>query len=64
MTFPCHDCPDRKVGCHSTCEKYLLATKENEKALEARRRIDISDKYHNDVVIKNHYKRIKKQAKR
>lgn len=20
---PCKDCPDRKVGCHSVCEKYL-----------------------------------------
>lgn len=64
MTFPCRDCPDRNVGCHSSCEKYLLASKENEKVLEARRQMDRSYKYHNDVVIKNRYKRIKDQAKR
>lgn len=22
--FTCKDCKDRKVGCHSTCEKYNL----------------------------------------
>lgn len=20
---PCKDCPDRSIGCHSSCEKYL-----------------------------------------
>lgn len=20
---PCKDCPDRQLGCHSTCKKYL-----------------------------------------
>lgn len=25
---PCKDCPDRQVGCHSTCEKYLAFRKE------------------------------------
>lgn len=20
---PCKDCPDRKVGCHSVCKKYI-----------------------------------------
>ena len=23
--YPCKDCPDRKVGCHSTCEAFLKA---------------------------------------
>lgn len=23
MNYPCKDCADRTVGCHSTCEKYL-----------------------------------------
>jgi ribosomal protein S4 len=25
---PCKDCPDRKVGCHSTCKKYLAFRQE------------------------------------
>lgn len=23
MNYPCKDCTERTVGCHSTCEKYL-----------------------------------------
>lgn len=23
MNYPCKDCADRTVGCHSTCKKYL-----------------------------------------
>lgn len=23
MSCPCRDCYDRRVGCHSTCEKYI-----------------------------------------
>lgn len=28
MKPPCKDCPDRKVGCHSTCQRYLDFRKE------------------------------------
>ena len=31
---PCKDCPDRKVGCHSTCEKYLEFRKERDELNE------------------------------
>ena len=27
---PCKDCPDRKQGCHSTCEKYIAFRKERD----------------------------------
>lgn len=34
--YPCKDCPDRVVGCHSTCQKYLEARDEHKrKTLEA-----------------------------
>ncbi|WP_158220073.1 hypothetical protein [Tissierella sp. P1] len=23
MNKPCYDCPDREIGCHSDCDKYL-----------------------------------------
>lgn len=23
LNSPCKECPDRKIGCHSKCEKYL-----------------------------------------
>ena len=25
FSYPCKDCSDRVVGCHSTCEKYKAA---------------------------------------
>ena len=28
MTPPCKDCPDRFVGCHGVCEKYLRFNEE------------------------------------
>lgn len=31
---PCKDCPDRRVGCHSTCEKYLAFRKERDELNE------------------------------
>lgn len=33
---PCKDCPDRYVGCHSTCEKYIAYDK-SRKELYAQR---------------------------
>ena len=29
--YPCKDCPDRVVGCHSTCEKYQAAKVDHKK---------------------------------
>ena len=31
MKATCKDCPDRAVGCHSSCERYLEAKAEHEK---------------------------------
>ena len=28
---PCKDCTKRKLGCHSSCEDYILANKERER---------------------------------
>lgn len=33
-SFPCKECKERKVGCHSTCSKYLKSKMENDKRLE------------------------------
>lgn len=32
---PCKDCPNRQVGCHSTCEKYLTFRKERNELNES-----------------------------
>ena len=31
VTNPCYQCKERKVGCHSTCEKYQNFVEENQK---------------------------------
>ena len=31
LPFPCKNCPDRYIGCHSKCEKYLTAKSNHEK---------------------------------
>jgi hypothetical protein len=30
MNPPCKDCPNRQIGCHSTCEKYSEFRKERD----------------------------------
>ena len=35
---PCKDCPDRVVGCHSTCERYLSFMKEQKEMYSQRRK--------------------------
>lgn len=34
--YPCSNCPDRKVGCHSVCDKYKTAC---EKKREIREKV-------------------------
>lgn len=34
----CKDCPDRRVGCHSICEKYIAEADHNRKEREESRR--------------------------
>lgn len=31
MVVPCRGCEDRKIGCHSACERYKEFVSENEK---------------------------------
>lgn len=43
MTQPCKDCPDRKVGCHSQCEKYKAWRAEYDKLKEKIRQDHVVD---------------------
>ena len=43
MTAPCKNCPDRVVGCHSTCERYAEYAKERE---EIRKNALFLDRFH------------------
>ena len=33
--YPCQDCKDRYLGCHSNCQKYLEAKAEHSKEKES-----------------------------
>lgn len=49
--FPCKDCKDRAVGCHSICEKYQKARGVyNKERLTERRKRDIEN-YLNQRII-------------
>ena len=43
MKSPCKDCPDRYVGCHERCSKYLAYKAEREAERQARYRDYIAD---------------------
>ncbi len=45
---PCKDCPDRVVGCHSTCTKYQEFRKQQDAENEAQRQ----DLYKHFVIHK------------
>ena len=36
MDAPCKDCPDRKFGCHASCEKYAAFCDECKRINEER----------------------------
>lgn len=40
MSFPCKDCkpPERSLGCHGRCKKYLESKEEHEQKSDQRRR--------------------------
>lgn len=31
---PCHECKDRRIGCHGECEKYISFSRENKELRE------------------------------
>lgn len=49
----CKDCPDRHVGCHSDCERYLEFRKKLDE-LREKKRIE-SEKEYASIPHKNRY---------
>ncbi len=47
MKSVCHNCPDREVGCHGSCEKYIQAKAEHD-----RERVEKQDAYLKEKDIK------------
>ena len=53
--YPCKDCPDRVVGCHSTCQKYQEAraehTRNTMEILKVKKEQEGMDSYKCRVII-------------
>lgn len=61
---PCtRDCPDRKSGCHSVCEKYINAKAEYEQAKEKYRQKRSADVYISDMIRRSMDNRAKAKKK-
>lgn len=45
MTAPCYKCPDREVGCHGKCEKYLAFRAECESRYQLRKDLAMLGSY-------------------
>lgn len=59
----CKDCPNRAVGCHSICKKYITARAKRDKELEARRNKYLSDASRGQRVAKTIDKRLLKERR-
>ena len=55
MENDCHNCPDRTVKCHATCERYKAFCERNE-AIKDKQRVDYSPK---DILVTGDIKRAK-----
>lgn len=59
-TYPCRDCPDRAVGCHSKCEKYLAARQDHHKKAE----VIYQEKKVEDGLYSYKYRKIAEQQRK
>lgn len=55
----CKDCPDRIMGCHSTCEGYLQRKQHNKKIADERKSDAIMSGYEFDQNSKYHTRKMK-----
>ena len=60
MKAPCKDCPDRFVGCHSQCEKYIAFQKYREEYLEYRHK---QNHLKDDLWKTSRYSKMKKKRR-
>jgi len=58
--YPCKDCKDRKLYCHSSCEKYQEKLKAHKSTIEVRKRENELICWYRDSIYK-HKKEAHKQ---
>lgn len=57
---PCKDCPNRQVGCHSTCEKYIVFRKERDELNELKNKAKNDEKSYYSGYNRSSMKRTQK----
>lgn len=50
----CKDCPDRQIGCHAICQKYIEQSEQNRKEREEIRKQRDMDNAQKDRAIEGH----------
>lgn len=64
MSNCCKDCVDRAVGCHATCERYLVAKKHHDELREEYHRQNYNtDRYRTDSYFRHLNHRLNQQKK-
>lgn len=61
MTPSCKDCPDRKILCHSTCEKYKKYREEIEYANKQRQ---LKNMFTENNICKRHDRKEQREKRR
>lgn len=59
----CRDCADRKVGCHSTCEKYKQFRAKLDEINEKRHKENDVNNYSWELIRRNRERGIKKNKR-
>ena len=54
MKVPCLDCPDRHLGCHSSCERYIHYQ---------RRHQEVKEQIYNAKAVENEWWMFRNEAK-
>lgn len=62
--FSCKGCTDRKVGCHSKCEKYLAESAENVKNIERIHKVKEEEFAAVDFLVEGRRKNKRKYERR
>lgn len=58
MTAPCKDCPDRSIGCHASCGKYIAYRKTQDEYNENNRALNEVGDYCKRSITKTKYKHV------
>ena len=64
MITTCKDCPDRTIGCHSTCGKYLAQKAEHDLETERIRNLKIQDYEFKKLAGDHRYKQLNRKRRK